>query len=419
MRRPSPGAISTRLWFGVLIAVSAALLLVTFASYPLVDHRRLARLLFWLGLGGEDNIGAWWSGMLLALAGFLAFDGFFDSNKSPAERRGWLALGFALLLLSFDEIASLHEYLSLLGREYLAVLGVVGLSVASYGMGQLHRGGASTRTLRMLLLAFGLLATVPFHELLQHRLQWDNQVVYGLRAVLEEGTEIVAALIFVSVGRATSASLLRGSQDFLVALVRNRRVVTLTALLLWPVLTAATFALPQPGGPADWLASTLFLGCALLAVRAGALRGALDWRALSVVVFYIGASAAATAVKFEWHPLVLGTRVSIRGIALALLVLTAVAVLKTNGRRLQPSRALVAAAGIAAGAVAWPFSQILWCGLPPVLALWLFRIESKTAAQSRIAPVGVHTVQVPIELEQMPAGSLTSPQSFGAGSHRP
>jgi hypothetical protein len=415
MRRPSPGAIGTRLWFGGLIAVSAALLVVTFASYPLVDHRRLAGFLFWLGLGGEGNIGAWWSGMLLALAGLLAFDGFVDPNKSPAERRGWRALGFALLLLSFDEIAALHEYLSQLGRGYLAVLGVVGLSVASYGMRQLHR--ARAHTIAPLLLAFGLLATVPFHELLQHRLQWDNQVVYGLRAVLEEGTEVVAALIFVSVGRATSASLLRGSQDFLVALVWNRRVVTFAALLLWPVLTAATFALPQPGGPADWLTSTLFLGCALLAVRAGALRGGLDWRALSVVVFYVAASAAAAAMKFQWDPIVLGTRVSLRGIAFALLVLTAVAVLNRNGRPLKVSRALLAAAGIAACAVAWPSSQILWCGLPPVLALWLFGIESKTAAQSRIAPVRVDPVLVPVEL--VPAGSLTSPQAFRAGSHHP
>ena len=419
MRRPGPGAISTRLWFGGVIAVSAALLVITFASYPLVDHRSLARVLFWLGLGGEDNIGAWWSGMLLALAGFLAFDGFFDPNRPLAERRGWLALGFALLLLSFDEIASLHEYLSQLGLRYLAVLGVVGLSVASYGMLQLYRARVPARTFGPLLLAFGLLATVPFHELLQHRLQWNNQVVYGLRAMLEEGTEIVAALIFVSVGQSISASLLRGSQDFIVALVRNRRGVTLTALLLWPVLTAATFALPQPGGPADWLASTLFLGCALLAVRAGVLRGGSDWRALSLVLFYVGASATATAMKFEWHPMVLGTRVSLRGIALALLVLSAVAVLKTNGRPLKPSRALVAAACLAASAVAWPSSQILWCGLPPILAIWLFGIESRTAAQSRIAPVGVDALRVPVELEHMPAGSLPATQAFGPGSHHP
>src|SRR5262245_30395226 len=234
MRRPGPGAISTRLWSGGGIAVSAALLVITFASYAIVDHRPLKLFLFWLGLGGEDNIGAWWSGMLLALAGYLAFDGAFDPNKPLTARRGWLALGFAMLLLSFDEIASLHEYLSQLGLEYLAVLGVVGLTVASYGMLQLYRARVPARTFGPLLLAFGLLATVPLHELVQHRLQWDNQVVYGLRAVLEEGTEIVAALVFVSVGRATSASLLRGSQDFIVALVRNRRVVTLTALLLWP-----------------------------------------------------------------------------------------------------------------------------------------------------------------------------------------
>ena len=411
MRRPGSGAFSARGWFGGIIAVSAALLVITFASYALVDHQSLKLLLFWLGLGGENNIGAWWSGMMLALAGFLAFDGFFDAKRPVPERRGWLALGFALLLLSFDEIASLHEYLSQFGLKYLAVLGVVGLSVASYGMGQLYRARASSRALAMLLLAFGLLATVPFHELLQHRLEWNNQAVYGLRAVLEEGTEIAASLIFISVARATSASLLRGSQDFLVALVRNRRVVTLTALLLWPVLTAATYALPQPGGPADWLTSTLFLGCALLAVRAGVLRGALDWLALSVAGFYIAGSAIATAVKYAWHPMVLGTRVNLRGIAFASLVLLAVAVLKSNGRALKPSHVMLAAAAIGASAVAWPSSQILWCGLPPLLALWLYAIESKAAARIGTAPVGVDPLQVRLDLQQVPASPLSSARS--------
>ena len=419
MRPPSTGAINVQLWFGGLVAVSAVLLVITFASYALVDHRPLSYLLFWLGLGGEDNIGAWWSGMLLALAAFLAFDGFFDTNKSMVERRGWLALGFALLLLSFDEIAALHEYLSGLGLKYLAVLGVVGLTLASYGMLHLHRARVCKRTLYSLLLAFGLLATVPIHEVIQHALQWHNQLVYGLRAFLEEGTEIVAMLIFVSVTRTTSAALLRGSQDFVVALVRSRRLITLTALLLWPALTAATFVLPQPGGPADWLTSTLLIGCALLALRAGVLRDELDSRAMSVFVFYLAASSAATAVKVQWHPLVLGTPVNLRGVAFALLILTAGTVLSANGRPLKPSRAVLAAAAIAASAFAWPSSQILWCGLPPVLALWLFGIESRTAAQCRIASVGVDTLYVPVELEHLPAGSLTSTQAFRPGSHHP
>lgn len=383
-----------RLWFGALIAVSAALLLTTMASYALVDHRSVARVLFWLGLGGENNIGAWWSGMLLALAAFLAFDGVFDPSKPAAEQRGWLALGFALLLLSFDEVASLHEYLSGRGLRYLAVLGVIGLTLASYGMQQLYRARAPARVLFALLLAFGLLATVSLQELMQNRLQWNNQVVYGFRAFLEEGTEIVAMLIFVSVGRTTSTSLFRGSQDILAVLLR-RRLVTSTAWLLWPFLLAATFVLPRPGGPADWLAATLFLACALLAVRAGALRADLDSRTLVLIAFYVAASAAAAAVSFRWDPPVLGTHVNLRGILFALLVVSAAAILRVNGRPLKPSRTFLAATAIAAGAVAWPSSQILWCGLPPLVAIWLYGIESKTAAQSRTA-VSVDPVRVPI-----------------------
>jgi len=419
MGRPSAGDLSTRLWFGGLIAVSAALLVITFASYALIDHRPLALLLFWLGLGGEDNIGAWWSGMLLALGAFLSFDGFYDPSKSLAERRGWLALGFALLLLSFDEIAALHEYLSTLGLQYLAVLGIVGLSVAFYAMLQLYRARVAKRTVTTLLLAFGLLATVPIHEVIQKSLQWDNQIIYGLRAFLEEGTELLATLIFISVTRETSTSLLRGSQDFLVALVRHRRVITLTALLLWPVLTAATFVLPQPGGPADWLTSLLFMGCALLAVRAGVLRSEVDSRTLSVTVFYAAASAAATAVKIQWHPLVLGSPVNIRGIALTLLGLTAIVVLNANGRPLKPARVVLAATAIAASALAWPTSQILWCGLPPVLALWLYGMDSKTAAQESTASVSSDPHHESVDLDELHSSSLASRRAFTAGSrHR-
>jgi hypothetical protein len=178
--------------------------------------------------------------------------------------------------------------------------------------------------------------------------------------------------------------------------------------LLWPVLTATALALPRPGGPADWLASTIFLGCALLAVRAGVLRGRFDWRSLSVVLFYVAASAAATAVSFLWHPLVLGARISIRGIALTLLVLSAVAVLKANGRPLRASHVLLAATAIAASSVAWPTSELLWCGLPPILAVWLYAIESKTAAKIGTSPVSVDPSEVPVDLDHVPASPLSS-----------
>ncbi len=385
MDRPDAGAISLRRWFGALMTVSAALLIITFASYAVADHHWVGQILFWLGLGGENNVGAWWSGMLLALAALMAFDGFFDGSRRPVEQRGWLALAFALLLLSFDEIASLHEYLSVRGLKYLAVLGIIGLSVASYGMQQLRRARVPARTLLRLLLAFGLLATVPLHEVIQHKLQWHSPAIYGLRAFLEEGTEIVAMLIFVSVTRETSAAALRAGQDALVALVRRPRLVILTALSLWPILVAATFELPQPGGPADWLACTLFMACALLGVRAGVRDGRFDKRSLALIFFYLAASAAANAMKFQWDPAIFGVSVNLRGVAFAVLLISAVAVLNANRRRLKVSRALLAAAGIGACSIVWHSSQLLWCGLPPVLALWLYWIERQAAAESRTA----------------------------------
>lgn len=380
-------------WFYALVAGSLALLLITIASYALADEP-YARLLFWLGLGGEQNIGAWWSGMLLVVAAFLVFDGFFDAAKPVEERRGWLALGFALLLLSLDEVASLHEYLSRLSFTYLGLLGVVGLALASYGMARLYRARVTRRTWNSLLLAFGLLATVPIHELFQEQLEWNNPLIYGIRAFLEEGTEILAMLIFVSVGRANAATLWRSSRDFLFSLVHRRQLVSLTALALWPCVVAATFVMPRPGA-AHWLAATLCVACAMLAARGAAVRGELGPRVLSLILFFVAASAAANAVSVQWDPLLFGTAVNIRGIAVALLVLNGAALLKANGRSVKMSRAVLLAIVIGAGAIAWPSSQLLWCGLPPVLALLMYRVESrKAAAQSKTAPLEVAPLRV-------------------------
>jgi hypothetical protein len=378
--RLNNGAMSPRSWFRTLVAVSALLLVVTLFSYALAGSGALSRLLFWLGLGGENNIGAWWSGMLLVLAAFFAFDGFFNLDKPLGERRGWLALGFALLLLSFDEIASLHESLSRLSLVALAVLGVVGLALTGYGLTRLHRANVPARVLLRLVLAFGLLATVPIHEAVQELLEWPDPVVYGARAVLEEGTEIVAMLLFVATTHANSVALLRTSQDVLVAPVRRRRLVAFTAALLWAPLTAATFVLRDPGGPADWLAASLFLICALLATRTVVLSGKADARSVNLILFYVAASAAANAVSFEWTPELLGVTVSVRGAWFAILLIGAVVILRANKRRVNLPRALVSAAAIAGGALVWPESQLLWCGLPPVFALWLYVIESKAAA---------------------------------------
>jgi hypothetical protein len=363
-------------WFAALGAVSVLLLVATQLSYALVGHGLVSAALFWIGLGGENNIGSWWSGMLLALAAVFAFDGLFDSEKPRCERRGWCSLGLALLLLSFDEVASLHEYLAAHSLVGLAMLGAAGLALAGYAMAQLHRARVRPRTLRLLLIGFALLATVPLHELAQKQLEWRNPVVYGVRALFEEGTEVGAMLIFVWALRLNSAAALRRATG-LFAVAARRRIICIGGLALWPFLTAATFVLPHPGGPADWLASLLLLLCALLAVRSGLLNGGLNARTWLLVVFYLTASAAANASGLAWHPPVLGMPVSARGVMLGLEVAAAAVLLTTSGRRVNVRRVLLIALVIVGGAAAWPASQLLWCALPPLVALWVYSVESK------------------------------------------
>jgi hypothetical protein len=364
-------------WFAALVGVSALLLLITLLSYAFVGRGMVSVVFFWLGLGGENNVGSWWSGMLLALAAVFALDGVLDSGKPRCERRGWCSLGLALLLLSFDEVASLHEYLSVLGSEYLAVLGAVGLGLVGYALAQLHRAAVPGRTLGLLLVGFALLATVPLHEAVQHALEWESPVMYGTRALLEEGTEIAAMLLFVWVLRTNSVVALRVSTGLFGLLAHRRRLIFIGAIALWPLLTAATFVLPYPGGPADWLASLLLLLCALLAIRTALFNGGVDGRSMWLILFYASASAAANAVALEWDPVVLGMPVSVRGVVLALEVACAAVLLAANGRRVNVPRVLLIGAAIAASAVVWPASQLLWCGLPPLFALWSFSVESK------------------------------------------
>jgi hypothetical protein len=128
----------------------------------------------------------------------------------------------------------------------------------------------------------------------------------------------------------------------------------------------------------------LLLLCALLALRAAVLGGRADARAKGLILFYLAASAAANAVALEWNPLVLNMHVSIRGIDLALLVLVSALLLPANGRRMNLLRASLVSAAIAASAFVWSESQLLWCGLPPLFALWLYLIESKAVTPQSV-----------------------------------
>lgn len=380
-------AIPGRAWFSILVLVSAALVIVTFFSFAAAGSGWRSRILFWIGLAGENNVGAWWSGMMLLLASALAFDGFAAARSRSVEGRGWLALAAVLLTLSFDEVASLHEYLANSGLAYLGALAALLFTLTGYAFLQLFRSGIARRVPLQLLLAFTLLATVPLQEYVQHSREWLDPVVYGLRAAVEEGIELTAILLLVATASRNTRALLAAQPRDAFAFARHPRAVLAGAAALAPFLVAATFALPYPGGPADWLAAACYFACALLVVRQ-VLRSAhaATGPVCALFAWYVAASLCANAIRLEWDPALLGMPISLREMLLVLLLVTAVPILRIAGRPANPRIFLLAALGVIA-ASPWPHAQVLWCGLPVLVALYVYAIESRLAPDDSIGAV--------------------------------
>lgn len=125
------------------------------------------------------------------------------------------------------------------------------------------------RYLRHLPLGFALLATVPAQDLVQVAQGPANAWVYGALTSLEEGTEIAAALLLLAATRGGLRPFGASRPEPFVCFV------IFAAPLLWlyagalPLAAAATYALNLTGA-SNWLGATLFLSCALLALRAAA-----------------------------------------------------------------------------------------------------------------------------------------------------
>src|SRR5690242_4287984 len=97
--------------FWVLVAVSAVLVVTT------LIFRFRTRWFLWLAplnLTEENVTAAWFSGMLLLTGSLLAADGYFRlrSTHFKAALAWWVIAGM-LMVLSLDEIASLHERIEL------------------------------------------------------------------------------------------------------------------------------------------------------------------------------------------------------------------------------------------------------------------------------------------------------------------
>ena len=188
----------TRLLLASSIVVSIICVVATLFGTELEANRAIPSFIRSLELTAENTAGAWWSGVLLLVAAVHMTDGFIGNASRGRLATGWLAVASVLVLLSADEVGSIHERVGGWGE----ILPFALLLGAALGFGVLALWSSAQRAAALwIAVAFLLFASVAGHEYLENSTTWLSD--HGdLRAMLEEGTEIVGMLILLRVGLA-------------------------------------------------------------------------------------------------------------------------------------------------------------------------------------------------------------------------
>lgn len=265
----------SRLWLIVLAVVSFVLLVATALFYDR-DIASMTHLTYTY----ENNFGAWWSGMLLLIGSVHAFDGY-KLWKAQRTRlaQGWAAMSLILLILSLDEIGSLHEWIGffLPGNVWLNILpfAVILLALFAFVFVTLWSNRDQRRALALLTLAIVCFAATAGQEYLEHYVEWEEleRVTRGTRAAFEEGTEITGMLLIIAASIPNTQGIFRRGRivasPVLEAPFSWREYVLPVALVLSPILAfvSVKWLNTDRGQPVNWLSSTLFMLTALAALR--------------------------------------------------------------------------------------------------------------------------------------------------------
>jgi hypothetical protein len=364
-------------WFraSVLVSLGFILVLVINMNVPELTPPLLRRLL----LTQENNLAAWWSGMLLFMLAVHAYGASLaQRDAAPAAGPAWGALAGILLFFSADEIGSLHERVADvsialgLGSWGLvlplgAVIGAV-LLRALWAMWQ--AGPASRRLVVPLFIGFALLGSVAGQEFLEHQLHWDSALANSIRAALEEGTELFGMIVLLAtILPATVTAGGRAPDDpvgvlFLPA--RHAGALFVAAVLLMPALTAVALAIGEDhrGRLCDWLTTAAFLVPALLALRHALCDdGGRRVPLLALAGVCLLASAAATALGPYRSLDVGGVALNGRLIVLGALCLPVCWLWLTTGR--EPAGAITRLSAVTVGVWAI-FAPVIGNGAPQV-----------------------------------------------------
>ncbi|MBT8488180.1 MAG: hypothetical protein KJO65_05040 [Gemmatimonadetes bacterium] len=250
-------------WSAVLVSVLFVLALPIEWYRPDVMPGLVGRM----QLTEENTLGAWWSGILLMMLAFHAYDARVAEAKSSSQvGRAWTILASIFLFLSADEVGSIHERLSLLGSAI--GVGSWGLLIPLGGVlgallfGALYifwkAGGEHRRKVWPLTFGFLLLGSVAVQEVIEHAVDWGTGPAVWIRAVVEEGTELLGMVLLLAVvlrpAMMAASRAQPGERGLFKVFHHHPRLISLALLALIPVATIAAHMIEDNRGRvSSWL----------------------------------------------------------------------------------------------------------------------------------------------------------------------
>jgi hypothetical protein len=245
-------------------------------------------------LATENVIATWYSSMLLLLAAIMGLFCFtLDQTRSLNLRDrylsyGWIFFSGVFIVLSLDEVGSLHEEageiiaLGFFGTYPSGWVFILSIPIVMVGISMLLFGWVHLRRVPLAfaftIIGIGLFLSIPVQEYFEHKAwraapdyaTWRRPVFYLL---LEEGSEIFGSLCFILSSALYSISLSRKKEDlfsssyFHIRFAIRRKMAllyfTLLALIAGIGMITIKFTIPNPveggdtGTPENWFPSAI------------------------------------------------------------------------------------------------------------------------------------------------------------------
>jgi len=265
------------LWYWTALIVSVIFVLAIPVSWYFPDF--VPGIVGRMNLAIENNLGAWWSGVLLFMLACHSYDaGAAAYDRAPKVARAWMIIAAILLFLSADEIGSLHERLSLfgnfLGVSGWAILlplgGIIGvyLMLALYTFWQSDDG--SRQYVLPLFVGFGILGSVAIQEFIELAVDWGSGASVWIRLAVEEGSELLGMIVLLRVTlrpcMKIASSYEISNRRLFTALSDHARSIFFVLFALIPIFTIMTILVAdQRGRLTDWLTIISFVTAGLFA----------------------------------------------------------------------------------------------------------------------------------------------------------